>query len=166
MPCTTTHLFKGFLKPAYKHNHKIFSYIIGTSFYDLRSSRAGRITRKWRCFQQKVFKITDPLIIIYNKVKALHKLATTSGNPFSYIQQINIGIQLIKNFNAFEKGLTTWFDLPAVEKTWPQLHTSNPRELLYTKFKVPLCVIQPSINMLMKLQHRYCKNFAPIDNKF
>ena len=62
--------------------------------------------------RHKVIDIAQPLIIMYNDVNELKDLATTSGNPFTPKQLIEIGIQLIKNLNNFEKGLTDWFDLP------------------------------------------------------
>lgn len=73
--------------------------------------------------RQKVFNIGDPLIILFNEVEELQELATASGNPFSPVQQLTIGIQLIKNFNDFETGLTSWFDLPTIDKTWPRFKT-------------------------------------------
>ena len=42
--------------------------------------------------QQKVFNITNPLIIMYNEVKEIQLLATTFGNPFSPVQQVNLDI--------------------------------------------------------------------------
>ena len=73
--------------------------------------------------RQKVFDIGQPLIILFNEVEELQLLATASGNPFSPVQLLTIGIQLIKNFNDFETGLTTWFDLPPADKTWPRFKT-------------------------------------------
>lgn len=60
---------------------------------------------------------------MYDEVKELQELATASRNPFSSVQQINIGIQLIKTFNDFDTRLTTWFDLLPVEKNWLRFKT-------------------------------------------
>ena len=57
--------------------------------------------------RQKFFNIGDPLIILFNEVEELQGLATAFGNPFSPVQQLTIGIQLIKHFNDFETGLAS-----------------------------------------------------------
>ena len=60
---------------------------------------------------------------MFNEVEELQELATASGNLFTPRQLIEIGIQLIKNFNDFEKGLETWFDLATAAQTWPRFKT-------------------------------------------
>ena len=80
----------------------------------------------------KIFDICDPLIILYNDVEELQELATASDSPFSDTQMVNIGVQLIKNFNDYEKGLSEWYDLPNDSKTWANFkpHFENARESL------------------------------------
>ena len=80
----------------------------------------------------KVFDICEPLVVMFNEVEELQDIATASGTPFSENQKINIGIQCIKNFNDFEKGLSDWFDLPAAGKTWTafKTHFESARESL------------------------------------
>ena len=67
--------------------------------------------------RQKVLHIGQSLILLFNEVGELQELATASGNPVSLVQLLTIGIQLIKNVDDFETGLTTWFDLPTANKT-------------------------------------------------
>ena len=69
---------------------------------------------------------------MYNNVNELQDLGTASRNLFTPTQLIEIGIQLIKNFNDFEEGLTDWFDLPTQDKTWPifQTHFDQARTSL------------------------------------
>ena len=90
------------------------------------------LQEKAETLRQKVFDISQPLIIMFNKVDELQELATASGNPFTPRQLTEIGIQLIKNFNDFEKGLTTWFDLPTPDQTWPRfkIHFETARTSL------------------------------------
>ena len=73
--------------------------------------------------RQKIFEIAEPLIIMYNEVNELQKLATSSGNHFTPKQLIMIRIQLIKVLNDFEKGLTTWCDLLPLDQTSPRFQT-------------------------------------------
>ena len=70
----------------------------------------------------KVFDITEPLVILYNKMDDLQQLADAAGLRYTDAQFLNIGIRLIKNMNDFEKGLTDWYDLP-VPRTWLQFKT-------------------------------------------
>ena len=60
---------------------------------------------------------------MYNDVNKLQDFVTTLGNSFTPKQLTEIGIQLIKIFNNFEKGLTQWFDLPTPNKTWQRFQT-------------------------------------------
>ena len=71
----------------------------------------------------KVFDIVEPLIILYNEVEDLQELAVAAQNPYSDPQIINLGIKLIKNMCDFEKGLTTWYDLPLADQTWIRFKT-------------------------------------------
>ena len=73
--------------------------------------------------RKKTFDISQPLIFMFNEVEELQELATASGNPFTPRQLIEIGIQMIKNFNDFEKGFETWFDLTTAAQTWPRFKT-------------------------------------------
>ena len=43
---------------------------------------------------------------------------------------VNIALTLIKNFNDFEKGLTSWFERPVIEHTLINFKTHFEREYL------------------------------------
>ena len=60
--------------------------------------------------REKVFDISEPLIMMYNEVEDLQDLATAAVNPFSDTQIVTLGIDLIKNTGDFEKGLTEWYE--------------------------------------------------------
>ena len=66
----------------------------------------------------KIFDIINPLIIMYNKIKELHQLATAVLLLYTTAQIINIEIKLVKNTNDFEKGLSDWYDKSAKDHTW------------------------------------------------
>ena len=111
--------FKGFRNP---HTNTITTDIptlLDHVFTTYGAVEPEELKEQEDLLRQKVFDIGQPLIILFNKVKELKELATASGNPFSPVQLLTIGIQLIKNFNDFETGLTTWFDLPPADKAWP-----------------------------------------------
>ena len=117
--------------------------------------------------RQKVFEIAEPLIIMYNEVNELQDLATASGNPFTPKQLIAIGIQLIKNLNDFEKGLTTWYDLLPAQQTWPrfQTHFETARALYVASVGFP-CAILLIISKRMLSLEGFFKNFVQIISNF
>ena len=61
----------------------------------------------------RVFDISQPLVIIYNKMDDLQQLAIAADLPYTDKQFINLGVRLIKNMNDFDKGLTKWFENPS-----------------------------------------------------
>ena len=85
--------------------------------------------------RSKVFEITEPLVILFNEMDNLQELATAARLPFTDAQFVNLGIRLIKNMNDFDKGLTEWFDLPTVKKT-------------YIKFKDHFMNVQSSLQQI------------------
>ena len=70
----------------------------------------------------KVFDITQPIIILFNEMDQLQKLANAASLKFTDAQFLNLGLRLIKNMMDFEKGLTEWYDLPA-PRTYIQFKT-------------------------------------------
>ena len=66
----------------------------------------------------KVFNIIEPLIVLFNEVNNLCEMAAAALTPYTDPQIINLGIQLIKNMQDFEKGLTTWYKLLLPNQTW------------------------------------------------
>ena len=55
---------------------------------------------------------------MYNAIQDLQDLAIAANNVLSDKQLVNIGIQLIKTMNDFEKGLIDWYACPSAEHTF------------------------------------------------
>ena len=81
----------------------------------------------------KVFDIQQPLIILFNELEDLEQVAIAASNPYTGTQLVNVGIKLIKNFNDFEKGLTSWFERPLAQHTIPNFKTHFEREYVALK---------------------------------
>ena len=73
--------------------------------------------------KDKLFDITQPIIVMYNEIQDLQDLAIAATNAYSDKQLVAIGIQLIKNMNDFEKGLTDWYARPSVDHTFINFKT-------------------------------------------
>ena len=73
--------------------------------------------------RSRVFDITEPLVVLYNEIEDLHSLSIAAQNEFTETQLVNLGIQLIKNFNDFERGLDDWMACPRIDKTWVNFKT-------------------------------------------
>ena len=76
----------------------------------------------------KAFDIQQPLIILFNELEELERVAVVASNPHTGTQMVNIALKLIKNFNDFEKGLISWFERPVPEHTLINLKTPFERE--------------------------------------
>ena len=87
-----------------------------------------QLTEQKEALCAKVFDIQQPLIIMFNELDELEQVAIAASNPYTATQIINIGIQLIKNFNDFEKGLTSWFERPILEHTLANFKVHFERE--------------------------------------
>ena len=57
------------------------------------------------------YSVEEPLVAVYNTIEDLKLLAEAANNPFTPVQLVEIGIQVIKNSHDFENGLLTWFQI-------------------------------------------------------
>ena len=76
----------------------------------------------------KIFDIQQPLIIMFNELDKLEQVAIAASNPYTATQMINIGVKLIRSFNDFENGLTSWFERPLIQHTLPNFKAYFERE--------------------------------------
>ena len=51
----------------------------------------------------KFFKITQPIVILFNEMDELQKLADAASLRYTDAHFLNLGIPLIKNMNNFDK---------------------------------------------------------------
>ena len=117
--------------------------------------------------RSRVFDITEPLVVLYNDIKDLHSLSIAAQNEFTETQLVNLGIQLIKNFNDFERGLDDWILVPVLIKLGLIL---KPILKQLTNVSVILEVLQCAIRLSNKLQipshKRYYVKLSQIAMKF
>ena len=63
------------------------------------------------------FAASDPLPIIWNPIERLCKFAQKAQNPYSDVQKIDFGLQLIRNTRDFEQALDRWEEKTDANKT-------------------------------------------------
>ena len=65
---------------------------------------------------------------MFNELEELEQVAIAASNPYTSTQLINIGINLINNFNDFDRGLTSWFERPIEQHTFLNFKPHFERE--------------------------------------
>ena len=74
--------------------------------------RYGKVTpEKLQTAEQEVkafvYHLQDPLVVLFDKVEDIAKLAQAAKMPYTKAQIVNMGIQLIRNTHDFHAGLKT-----------------------------------------------------------
>ena len=67
------------------------------------------------------FTPSDPLVLIWNPIEKLKRLAIQANLPYTEPQLISFALQIIRNTHDFEIALGEWNQKPAADKTWENL---------------------------------------------
>ena len=83
--------------------------------------RYGKVTpEKLQTAEQEVkafvYNLQDTLVVLFDKVEDIAKLAQAAKMPYTKAQIVNMGIQLIRNTHDFHDGLKTWLAKEDPEK--------------------------------------------------
>ena len=70
-----------------------------------------------------VYNLQDPLVILFDKVEDITKLAQAARMPYTKAQIVNMGIQLVRNTHDFQDRLRAWLGKPEEQKTWENFKT-------------------------------------------
>ena len=65
-----------------------------------------------------IFNPADPMILLFNPIEKLRKMAESAKITYTDNQVLDIGLTVIRNTRDFEKALGNWEVLPAARKTW------------------------------------------------
>ena len=93
--------------------------ILADLFTTYGSISEEELEEKEQALRARVFDITRPLLHVFSAIENLQQVALASGTPYTVKQRINIGLYLIKNMGEFEKGLSSWYERPSTDHTWP-----------------------------------------------
>ena len=64
------------------------------------------------------FNPADPMILLFNPIEKLKKMAEAAGIAYTDEQILDMGLTVIRNTRDFEKALGDWESLTARNKTW------------------------------------------------
>ena len=87
------------------------------------------VLRQEQNLRETKYTAPTPLIAIFNKIEDLQDLATAAYNPYTQVQLLNIGIQILKDSGVFTEGLKLWYQTPTAEHTWNNFKTHFQEEL-------------------------------------
>ena len=68
-----------------------------------------------------IFNPADPMILLFNPIEKLRKIADSAEITYTDNQILDIGLTVIRNTRDFEKALGDWEVLPAPRKPGPDL---------------------------------------------
>ena len=68
----------------------------------------------------------DPIIILYNHIEKLCKMAEVVNIAYTENQIFDIGLTVIQNTRNFEKALRDWENLLTTDKIWARFKTHFP----------------------------------------
>ena len=69
-------------------------------------------------FNKYQHDITQPLVVLWNKVTYLKEVGELAKIPYSEEQLISKALRIIRNTGDFEHAIKGWYKPDAVEKTW------------------------------------------------
>ena len=69
------------------------------------------------------FNPADPMIILYNPIEKLRKMAGAANIAYTENQILYIGLTVIRNTKDLEKSLGGWENLPTTDKIWARFKT-------------------------------------------
>lgn len=87
-----------------------------------------------------IYNVQDPLSLIFDLVEELQLLAEAAGTPYSKLQLISYGVDILRNTHDFQDGMKSWNRLPAANHNWATFITHLER-----KYKELLELRRPSI---------------------
>ena len=74
------------------------------------------LEEKEMALKERIFDIMKPLVHLFTAVEDLMEFEETSDTQFTEKQQINLGVQLIKNLGEMEKSRAKWLTLSPSKK--------------------------------------------------
>ena len=69
------------------------------------------------------FHPADPMILLYNPIEQLEKMAQSAQIPYTARQILDIALTVLRNTRDFERALGNWELKPQAQKTWSNFKT-------------------------------------------
>ena len=106
----STALLTGDIPVIFKHLFSRYGVVRGE---DVKNTESKVLTPH--------FTPLEPLVLIWNPIENLKKLAIKADLPYTDQQLIEFALQIIRGTHDFEKALGEWHMKAVQDKTWPNL---------------------------------------------
>ena len=70
-----------------------------------------------------VYHPADPMILLFNPIEKLKKMAIAADIKYTAGQILDIALMVVRNTRDFERALRDWEALPPIQKTWDNFKT-------------------------------------------
>ena len=99
-----------------------------TEILDYLYKTYGKITPQMLDTQESkvkslIFDPSQPLTLIINPIEDLMDYATAARSPYTEIQLINMGYNIINRSGMLKEGIKTWIRTPIAQKSWLNFKT-------------------------------------------
>lgn len=109
---------RSFLNKASMSITQPLSAVLTTLFTTYGDVTDEELEETTTTLKARVFDISEPIVALFDEVEDLQELSIAAENELTERQLVQIGVQLIKNTNNFERGLETWLSQPIATRTW------------------------------------------------
>ena len=103
--------------------------ILDYLFLNYGTVEQEEVTREEQLVRNIKYAPPTPLVVLFNKIEDLRDLAEAANNPYTDIQLLNIGLQVLKESTSFTEGLKLWYELPQDQHTWNNFKLHFQEEL-------------------------------------
>ena len=66
--------------------------------------------------RQFSYNVQDPLSTVFDLVEDLQLLAEAAGTPYSELQLVSFGVEILRNTHDFQDGIKSWNRLPITNR--------------------------------------------------
>ena len=125
---------------------------------------SAEVKEKENEIRSMTFHPADPMILLYNPIKKLAKMAVAAGIQYTQDQVLDMGLTVIKNTRDFERALGDWEAKPAADKNWInfKLHFNEAQKQLKA-IRGPT-MQQAGYHQLNMLAHQFRSELEERDN--
>jgi hypothetical protein len=103
--------------------------ILDYLFQNYGTVEQEEVTKEEQIVREFKYNPPTPLVVIFNRIEDLRDLAEAALNPYTDLQLLNIGLQVLKDSGSFTEGLKLWYELPQDQHNWDNFKQHFQEEL-------------------------------------
>ena len=78
--------------------------------------------------RQYTYNVQEPLSLVFDLVEELQLLAEAARTPYSEVQLVSFGVEILRNTHDFQDGIKSWNHLPTTNRNWTNFITHFEQE--------------------------------------